>query len=165
MRESENDIQDLQQLIEQSIEQAGEFLRKSFQMPDCSLEAGELVEKLAGSLTVSLSTVTKNGEPRVAPIGAVFYRGRYYIPTIESAARTRMIRHNPAVSLTQYEGNDFAVLVHGRAVVIGSNHVYYADLQQLRQQLEMSDINTWGNGDEGIYLRIEPRVLYTYLRH
>ena len=162
MYELQSDVQALQQLIDRSILEAGDFLKKSFQMPDHSLSAVELIERLQGNLTVSLATVTSNGEPRVAPINAIFYRAKYYIPTVHSAARTKMIKRNASISLTQYEGDKFAVIIHGTATLIDTEHNYYSDLDKLRTELGLSDISKWGKGNEGVYIRIEPHVLYTY---
>lgn len=43
MRETAEDLEKLQALLDQSIEQAGDVLRSSFQMPECSLSAAQLV--------------------------------------------------------------------------------------------------------------------------
>src|SRR5437868_15284789 len=98
MRETESDLAELSTLLERSIAGAGPFLRRSFEMPEHSLTAGQLVRYLDGLRTVAFATVTANGEPRVAPIGALFYRGRFYIPTTMEAARTRHIRQRPGAS-------------------------------------------------------------------
>jgi hypothetical protein len=70
MKETPEDLKNLQDLLDESIERAGAFLRNSFEMPELSLSAGELVEVLHGSLTVAFSTITARDEPRVAPVGA-----------------------------------------------------------------------------------------------
>src|SRR4051794_4490794 len=112
MHETPEDMQRLRALLERSIARAGAFLRRSFEMPEHSLSAEQLVSYLVGIQNVALATVTAKGEPRVAPIGALFYRGRFHIPTVATAARTRMIAARPAVSLTHYVGNDLAVITH-----------------------------------------------------
>lgn len=84
MRETPEDLGELQSLLERSIEQAGPFLRSSFEMPEHSLNAQQLANHLQGLPTVAMATVTARGEPRVAPISAIFYRGRFHIPTVRS---------------------------------------------------------------------------------
>lgn len=112
MRETPEDLEQLQQVLDRSIERAGDFLRSSFQMPARSLSAAQLVRYLSGIQVVALATVTAKGEPRVAPIGSLFYRGHFYIPTVATAARTRHVMKRPAVSLTHFVGNDLAIIVH-----------------------------------------------------
>jgi hypothetical protein len=76
MRETAADLQRLQTLLDDSVERASTFLRSSFQMPEHSLSAAQLVAHLQGSLTIALGTVTARGEPRVAPISALFLRAQ-----------------------------------------------------------------------------------------
>src|SRR5881227_560748 len=145
MRETQEDIERLQALLDSSIERAGAFLRRSFQMPQHSLTAQELVECWQDVQTVALATVTTRGEPRIAPIGSLLYRGDIYIPTVATAARTRHIMKRPAVSLTLFrvvcgqgatfhpaqgrvaerardafnlQKNELAIIVHGSAAIV-----------------------------------------------
>ena len=46
MKETPGDLEQLQALLDYSIEQAGSFLRSSFQMPQRSLSAGQIVHYL-----------------------------------------------------------------------------------------------------------------------
>src|SRR5690349_17465632 len=82
MKETPEDIIQLQAILDQSIEKAGSFLRSSMEMPEHSLSATQLVNYLQGNQTVAFATVTAKGEPRIAPIGSFFYRGHFYIPTV-----------------------------------------------------------------------------------
>ncbi len=107
MRETQGDIERLQALLDASIERAGAFLRRSFQMPEHSLTAQELVDCWQNVQTVALATVTMRGEPRIAPIGSLLYRGEIYIPTVATAARTRHVIKRPVVSLTLFRKNTY----------------------------------------------------------
>jgi hypothetical protein len=71
MRETQEDIERLQALLDNSIERAGAFLRRSFQMPQHSLAAQQLIDCWPDVQTVALATVTTKGEPRIAPISAM----------------------------------------------------------------------------------------------
>jgi len=164
VRETAEDMTQLQALLDQSIEQAGAFLRESFQMPDHSLSAAQLVTYLQGLPTVALATVTARSEPRVAPIGALFYRGNFYIPTVAAASRTKHILRNSAVSLTHYAShdNDLALIAHGQATIILSTHPDFAALEELHRSYNNGkSVSDWG---EGVFLRITPHALYTYAR-
>lgn len=161
MHETADDLSQLQALLDASIARAGPFLRSSFEMPAHSLSAAQLAGALQGIVHVALATVTAKGEPRVAPIGALFSRGTFYIPTTANAARTRHIRQRPAVSLTCFRDNGFALILHGRASTIAPDDPDFAPLDAQHQAAGGSSVLTWG---EGVYLRIEPDVIYTYAR-
>jgi hypothetical protein len=104
MRETADDLERLQSVLDRSVERASPFLRRSFEMPERSLSAADLAARLDGLLVVSLATVTAKGEPRVAPIDAVFLRGHFYVPTVAQAARARHLARRPGVSVTYHEG-------------------------------------------------------------
>jgi hypothetical protein len=89
VNEAAADLERLQAVLDSSIEGAGPFLRSSFEMPEHSLSAEQLVVHLQGSLTVALATVTARGEPRVAPINALFVHGAFCVPSVAQAARAR----------------------------------------------------------------------------
>lgn len=161
MYETPEELEQIQALLERSIEQAGAFLRSSFEMPAHSLSARQLVHLWQGLQTVALATATKKGDPLVAPIGALLFHGRFYIPTVASALRTRHILRRPAVSFTYFQGNDLAVIVHGEAVVIRSDDAQFAALEVFQREVSGSSVKEWG---EGVFLRIIPRVIYTYAR-
>src|SRR5947207_7201276 len=138
MRETPEDIERLQALLDNSIERAGTFLSRSFQMPEHSLTAQELVDCWQDIQTVALATVTMRGEPRIAPIGSLLYRGEIYIPTVATAARTRHIMKRPAVSLTLFRKNKSAIIVHGSAAMIPTDPPDFATLGILRNSSTQS---------------------------
>jgi pyridoxine/pyridoxamine 5'-phosphate oxidase len=159
MQETPQDHEWLDALLTRSMERAGAFLRASFEMPQKSLSAAQVIAHLQGSRTVALATVTAKGEPRVAPIAAHFYRGRFCIPTVATSARAKHILQRPAVSLTYFEGTTLAILVHGVASLIAPAHPDFAILEELQAASGASSVLTWG---EGVYLRVEPEAMYTY---
>jgi hypothetical protein len=162
MRETPEDLIELQKLVDDSIAKAGDFLRDSFEMPEHSLSAKQLVTYLTGSKVVALASTTAKQEPRVAPIASLFYRGRFHIPTIAEAARAKHFLPRPAASLTHYIGIDFAIIVHGSITFVRADNPDFAVLEEL--QIESGNKSPTGWGGEGVYLRIEPDVLYSYAR-
>jgi GNAT superfamily N-acetyltransferase/uncharacterized pyridoxamine 5'-phosphate oxidase family protein len=159
MYETPEDLNHLQELLDRSIKQAGSFLRSSFQMPEHSLSASQLVQHLQGLQNVALATVSAKGEPRVAPIGSIFYRGSFCIPTVMTAARSRHIRKRPAVSLTHFEENRSAIIVHGQASIISSDAEGFEKLDEMYQGISGTSVRNWG---EGIYIQVRADVIYTY---
>jgi Pyridoxamine 5'-phosphate oxidase len=163
MRETAADLERLQALLDRSIEGAGPFLRSSFQMPEHSLSAAQLTGHLQGSLTVALATTTARGEPRVAPISALFVHAAFCVPSIAQAARARHLAQRPAASLTYFEGNDLAVIAHGRAAIVDAADPSFDELDALQVAAGMESPRGW-SGD-AVFLRLEPERLFTYASH
>jgi hypothetical protein len=162
MRESPADLERLQGLIDRSIEGAGPFLRSAFEMPERSLSAEQLVDRLQGSLTVALATTTASGEPRVAPISALFVRAAFHVPTVAQAARTRHLAARPAASLTYFEGTHVAVVAHGRVAIIDTTDPAFAELDGVQVAAGNESPTEW-QGD-AVYLRLDADRLFTYAR-
>ena len=155
----------LRDVLDESVRKAGPYLRSSFRMPEHSLSAAQLVGYLEPKdLTVSLATVTKNGEPRVTPIGAVFHDGRFASPILTTAARVKHVRRNPAVGLTYYEGNDLAVIVHGNARVLLADDDGFTGLADRQHAVSGGNVLHWGPREHAAFLVIEPDVMYTFAR-
>lgn len=162
MRETAADLERLQALLDESVEQASPFLRRSFEMPEHSLSAAQLVTHLRGSLTVALSTVTAGGEPRVAPIGALLLRGVFFVPTVAEAVRARHIARRPGSSLTYFEGTELAVIAHGHATTITADHPGFAELDAVQVECGSQSVHEWQG--HGVYLEIHAARLFTYAR-
>ena len=72
--EDDQDRTAVQELLDASFARAGEHLRGIWG-EDSRLTAAELSEELPGVQVLDLATVTPRGEPRVAPVDGLFYRG------------------------------------------------------------------------------------------
>lgn len=161
MYETRDDLQRLQALLDRSVEQAGAFLRESFQMPDHSLSAGQLVYFWQAMQTVAFATVTSKGEPRVAPIAALLLRGHFYIPTVAAAARSKHLAHHAAISFSYYQQNDIALILHGEATLIREHHPDFVAIESFHREQSGHSVREWG---EGVFLQVIPNALYTYAR-
>jgi uncharacterized pyridoxamine 5'-phosphate oxidase family protein len=116
MYETQDDLNGLQALLDASYARAGSHLRSIWD-EQSRLDARALSAELAGVQVLDLATVTPRGEPRVAPVDGLFFRGRFWFGSAEHSQRFRNIRANPAVSGAVTRGLEtFLVLVHGRAV-------------------------------------------------
>lgn len=162
MRETDHDLAILRALIKRSNAGAGTFLRSSFEIPEKSLSAEQLVRKLDSISTVVLGTVTRDGRPRVAPVVAIFYRGSFCIPTVRTSLRARHIANTPDVSLSLYEGTDFAVIVHGTGHLIRPDDDAFDDLIQIQIDQHAGDVRTWG---EPVFIGVRAELLYSFARY
>jgi hypothetical protein len=162
MRETTADFQLLQTLLDDSIQRASAFLRSSLEMPEHSLSATQLAAHLQGTVTVALATVTARGEPRVAPISAIFLRGQFYMPTVAEAARAQNIARHPGASLTYFEGSDIALIAHGQATIVAADHPAFTDLDATQVASGNQSVSEWQG--HGVYLQLQPISLYTFAR-
>ncbi len=122
MYESDDDLSRLQDLLDRSLERAGEHLTSIF-TPTRVVPADVLVEAVTGMCTLTLSTVTAAGEPRISAVDGHFLRGRWLFTTSGTAVKIRHLRARPAVSVAHVRGEALGVFVHGRAVLMDPDEV------------------------------------------
>jgi hypothetical protein len=157
MRETEQDLVDLQALLDRSYERAGPHLLE-IHTPERRLTAVELVDRLQGVCVLSLATVTADGRPLVGPVDGIFYRGSFWFGTGAGALRVAHIARNPAVSGAYTVGESLAVTIHGEAgeVDVGNEKGFGAVCREIYG-------DQWdGWGGAAPYYRIEARALYTF---
>jgi len=111
MRESDEDVTELQQVLDLSAQGSGEHLRSAFTQ-DARPTASRVVEALRGIFEMHLAVVTSAGAPLVAPIDGIFFKGKVWVGIPPHAVRARLVRRDPRVSAS-YNSTDFAFIVHG----------------------------------------------------
>lgn len=159
MYETDEELRWLQALIDRSHATMGAHMR-SIVTPERTLTARQLVTHLHGIRHAALATVTATGEPRVAPLDALFVRGRFHVGTGGAAARLRHLRRQPKVSLTHFAGDELSVIVHGTATLMGREHPEVAALEPV--YLEVYGSSPFGWAEHVVLIRIEPEAMYTY---
>ena len=98
-RHHADDLAELQRLLEASARSAGDALRETFAPEGHMLSALQLAAYFDRTRGFAFATVTAKGEPRVAPVGAVFYRAKFHIPTAAYSRRVADVRERNSVSL------------------------------------------------------------------
>lgn len=159
MRHSPSSLKRLQAVLDHSAKGAGEHLRSTFDIPDCTLSARQLVRYLDEPQSVALATVSERGEPRVAPVHAVFYDATFHVPTVVGAARTKHVSRQPSVSLTHWVLSHVAIIVHGTVTVLRPEHPDSAELDALYQASWWRSVRERG---DGVYLRVEAERLFAW---
>ena len=162
MEETAEELRELQTLIDRSFANAGPHLL-AIMTPQRRLTARQVVQYLRGIKHVSLGTVNARGEPRVAPLDAYFVHGRFVVSTGGRSMRLRHMRARPAVSLSHVVGDDVAVVVNGRAVIIERGDSEAADLDRIATGLYGSSPFSWGEGV--VFIRVEPDTMFAYAFH
>ena len=161
MRESEDDLRELQRLLDESYERAGEHLRRIF-TEERQISAAELAAELEGVQVLHLGTVTPNGAPRVGPVDGLFFKGRFWFGSAPDSTRFRNIRARPDVSGSVTRGEEFAAIVHGTAHEVEKEA---PDVQPFKGYLRETYGGKWDPWTGGAtYARIEPTHMFTF-RH
>lgn len=114
MRESPDDLERLQALLDRSYAAAGAHLR-SIHTDAARMDAERLCAELTGMQILVIATVNRHGHPLTGPVDGFFYRGRWHFGTAAEAVRARHVRERPHVSATHVRGEQLTVTVHGRA--------------------------------------------------
>src|SRR3954462_13760801 len=98
--------------------------------PERRLSAEQVAERLTGMTLLALATVTADGRPIVGPVAGIFSRGAFHFGSAPDSVRFRHIRARPYVSATHLPGEELAVTVHGRAVLVDVNAPEGAQLRR-----------------------------------
>jgi hypothetical protein len=114
VRESEADLRELQQRLDESYDSAGEHLRSIFD-GEHRLTAREVVDELDGIFEFHLATVAGGGAPLVAPLDGIFFKGKIWFGLPKRSVRAPLVRREPRVSASYTKGSSFALIVHGTA--------------------------------------------------
>jgi hypothetical protein len=162
VRETAEDIRELQALLDRSRERAGPHLRSIYRAEN-AIPASELVRFFRGKRQVAVATVTAAEEPRVAPVDALLLRGKFHFGTHVSAARIRHLRRRPAISLTYFEGDELAVVVHGTALLIEWGDPEFAAVDDDFRAVYGGTPSTEEEGS--IFVRVEPELMFTFARN
>ncbi|HEY9391784.1 MAG TPA: pyridoxamine 5'-phosphate oxidase family protein [Mycobacteriales bacterium] len=161
MHETPEDLDQLQRLLDDSYQRGGAHLRSIFTEAR-RVPAAELPDLLTGVQVTHLATVTAAGEPRVAPVDGLFYRGKLWFGSSPESVRFRHIRARPQVSASIAHGEQFAVLVHGRAHEVDTTDPALAPFVDHLLEVYGPAWRDWASGAP--YAWIEPQRMYTF-RH
>jgi hypothetical protein len=161
MHETDEDLRALQAVLDASYARAGSHLR-SIWGPEARLDARELGAELPGVEVLDLATVTPSGEPRVAPVDGLFFRGHFWFGSAESSGRFRNLRANPAVSAAVTRGSEtFVVIVHGHAIEIDPRGPQAGGFADHARQVYDFD---WDAVHHAPYARIDARTVLAFRR-
>jgi nitroimidazol reductase NimA-like FMN-containing flavoprotein (pyridoxamine 5'-phosphate oxidase superfamily) len=163
--ETADDLAVLQELLDASDDAAGAHLR-SIISAERRLSAVQVCARLTGMRLLALATSTADGRPIVGPVDGIFHRGSWYFGSAPDSLRFRHIRARPTVSATHLPGEELAVTVHGRAVLVDVSDPAHAGFRAA-----LLDIYVPRYGPEWetefldvvpVYARIEARRMFTF---
>ncbi len=164
MKETPDDLDRLQRLLDDSYAAGGAHLRDVI-TPERRLDAASLAARLDGMRLLVLATVTGDGRPICGPVDGIFYRGRFHFGSSPDSIRFRHIRERPAVSATHLDGEEFSVTVHGRATEIDTKAPEHAEFRRTLLDIYVPRYGEqWEQFiDSGpVYARIDAHRVFTF---
>jgi hypothetical protein len=162
MHETADDLRDLQRLLDEIRSGAGGHLREVF-ADDLALTAEEAVALLDGIRIIAVSTVSAAGDPIVAPVDGILYRGSLHFGTSRGSVRARHLAARSTVSAAWIDGERFAIVVHGRAVRVDIDDPARSGFRACLVELYAPRFGAGWIDDVAVsaaWFRIEPRKLF-----
>jgi hypothetical protein len=129
VKETKDELEALQQLIDASIGSSGAHLL-NIVTPPRRLTARQLVAAVTGMKVIVVATVTASGEPRTSCADGHFLHGTWTFGTDARAHKARHLRARPAVSVTHADGERMAVFTHGHAELITTRDPDFRPLEE-----------------------------------
>jgi hypothetical protein len=164
VRETAEDLARLQEVLDASYAAAGPHLLR-IHTPERRLDAAAVAEKLTGMRLLALATVSSAGAPVIGPVDGIFLHGAFHFGSAPDSIRARHIAARPEVSATHLPGEELAVTVHGRAVLIDHNAPEGAELRQTLLDIYVPRYGeSWAEMLDGgaVYWRLEPQRMFTF---
>jgi hypothetical protein len=99
-----DEVRALIEIQDRSYDRAGSGLRESFPRT-VAMDASRMTEFLNGKRYAVLATARLDGRPHAAPIAFSYWRGAFWIATVEGA-RLRNLRARPYASIVIADGDE-----------------------------------------------------------
>jgi nitroimidazol reductase NimA-like FMN-containing flavoprotein (pyridoxamine 5'-phosphate oxidase superfamily) len=165
MRETAEELDRLQEILDRSADGAGPHLRNII-TDDRRLSAAQLCEKLQGMRLLVVATVTADGRPLAGPVDGYVLHGSFYFSSGRNSVRMRHLAARPAVSATHLPGEELAVTVHGRAELFDIGDPSHAELRQAMLDhylpLQGPAFETWLDQADAMGARIVADKIFTF---
>jgi uncharacterized pyridoxamine 5'-phosphate oxidase family protein len=161
LHETPEDLAALTRLLDSSHRAGGEHLLSIF-TDERRVPASELCALLRGVCVLALATTTAAGEPRVAPVDGLFYRGAWHFGSSKTSVRYAHLVARPAVSGSHTRGEELAVIVHGRATFVDVDAPEHAGFRSVLIETYGPDWEDWAPSQNVFYARIDAERMYTF---
>ncbi|HYZ91644.1 MAG TPA: pyridoxamine 5'-phosphate oxidase family protein [Actinomycetota bacterium] len=158
MHESNDDLEALQRVLDESYAGAGKHLL-SIHTPNWRMSAEDVVSKLTGMCVLNLATVNSRGEPIQGPVDGMFYRGRFFCGSARNSLRAQHIKANPAVSVAHVRGEELAVIVHGTALEVDPESETGLGFRKYIVEVYGGEMTEW-EGSSVVYWEVAPRKMF-----
>jgi pyridoxine/pyridoxamine 5'-phosphate oxidase len=159
MRETPEEIDELQQLLDRSMTTRNQHLL-SIMRPERRVSATQMVQALDGMQVLVLATSTADGRPITSCVDGHLLHGRWVFTTDATSTKARHIAARPAVSATHARGDTFGVFTHGTAERLTPEHRDFAQIEDHLVEFYGASPSSWA--PDIAYLRIQPRWMLAY---
>lgn len=163
MRETPEELQQLQALLDASLSRSTAHLR-SIISGERTLTAEQLTGALTGMRTLALSTVTAKGEPRISGVDGHFLHGMWHFGTARGAAKARHLAARPAASAAHMRGEELGVFTHGTVEVLNPHgeepSAAWPELLAYLKELYGADTFDWQ--EDVVYYRLHPQWMTVF---
>ena len=165
MKESPEEIEQLQQRLDQSASGAGDHLR-SVITEDRRITAEEMCLLLQGMRLLVVATVTADGRPLVGPVDGYLVHGSFYFSSSRDSVRMRHLAARPALSFTHLPSEELAITVHGRAELFDVSDPNHPHLRQAMLDhylpTQGEAFQTWIDNEDAIGARVVAEKIFTF---
>ena len=160
MRETEQDLVELQELLDRSYRRAGRHLGDVITQ-ERRLTAEQVCKQLTGMRLLTLATSTGDGHPLAGAVDTFFYQGSFWFGSSPDSVRMKHIVHRPHVSAVYLPGEQLSVTVHGQAqLTVGEGDHILGGFREICVEYYGDDWLQWGN--DAIYFRIQADRMFTF---
>jgi hypothetical protein len=125
--ETAAELATLQELLDESVDRAGERLHAIWDAND-RLMAAQL-SGFQGVRLVAVATVNSDGEPRVAPRGAAFLHGKFYLAANTASVMVKRLSMKPLLAVTYFEDR-LMIVAHGTATPFRKGSLGFEELSR-----------------------------------
>ncbi len=164
MRETAEDLERLQELLDRSYAGAGTHLLR-IHTPERRLDAAGVAARLTGMRLLVLGTAGNEGRPVTGPVDGIFLRGAFHFGSAPESLRARHIAARPQVSATHLPGEELAISAHGRAVPVDVNAEEGAELRQTLLEIYVPRYGeSWADMLESgaVYWRLDAERMFAF---
>jgi hypothetical protein len=165
MRETPEELDGLQQLLDRSADAAGPHLRGII-TADRRLSAAQVCQLMRGLRLLVVATVTADGRPLAGPVDGYFLHGSLYFSSGRDSVRMRHLAVRPGVSATYLPGENLALTVHGQAELFDVNDPARGELRQAMLDhylpLQGPGFETWLDQADAVGARIIAEKMFTF---
>ncbi len=159
MKETPDELAELQQLLDTSHARSGEHLTGIIN-EDRTLRASEIAGLMTGMRVLAVATTTAAGEPRISGVDGHFLHGRWVFTTSGTAVKARHLKARPATSVAYIDGEEVAVYCHGHVDFLTPAHPEFAEVEAYLTDHYGSSPSSWG--PEIVYCRVRPTWMVGY---
>jgi general stress protein 26 len=154
--ETEAEAAQLETLLESSRVKSGDHMNSLFGVGEW-ISGKQVTHHLQGIRAVALATVNSKLEPRVAPMEAALFHGKFYVAMQAESIRVRQLARRPVASLTYTRDDDVLITVNGVTTFVRKGEPDFAGLDA--EWNKKYGRNVW---ETILFVRIQPTHIVAF---